>query len=53
MTKRLSLADLKAKATASVIQNTEIYTGGEESGCHNKYTPILATQDVLRPQTPR
>ncbi|MEN9611833.1 MAG: hypothetical protein RLZZ628_2647 [Bacteroidota bacterium] len=34
MTKRLSLADLKAKATASVIQNTEIYMGGEESGCH-------------------
>jgi hypothetical protein len=46
MTKRLSLADLKAKATASVIQNTEIYTGGEESGCHRE--PIIMPQDGTR-----
>ena len=33
MQNRLSLADLKAKASASVLTNTEIYSGGE-SNCH-------------------
>ncbi|MEN9611832.1 MAG: hypothetical protein RLZZ628_2646 [Bacteroidota bacterium] len=40
MTKRLSLADLKAKSAAAVIQNTELYMGGEESGCHQIQKPI-------------
>jgi hypothetical protein len=31
---RLSLAELKAKANTSVIENAEIYTGGEDAQCH-------------------
>ena len=34
MEKRLSLAELKAKASTSVIKNAEIYMGGEEECCH-------------------
>jgi hypothetical protein len=34
MQKRLSLADLKAKAENAVLENAEIYMGGEESRCH-------------------
>lgn len=36
MQKRLSLADLKAKAEKAVLENAEIYMGGEEAGCHVK-----------------
>lgn len=36
MQKRLSLADLKAKAENAVLENAEIYMGGEEASCHFK-----------------
>lgn len=36
MQKRLSLADLKAKAEKAVLENAEIYMGGEEASCHYK-----------------
>ena len=36
--KRLSLAELKAKAT--IISNAEFITGGEEAGCHIVITPM-------------
>ena len=56
MQKRLSLADLKAKADKAVLENAEIYMGGEESRCHNKpsdkpiYRPggtTLNTYDII------
>jgi hypothetical protein len=51
MQKRLSLADLKAKATTNVVKNTEVYMGGNTDGCHPR--PIIvkdysAPQDVLK-----
>lgn len=52
MTKRLSLADLKAKSAAAVIQNTELYMGGEESGCH-KYPPPIGECNGGRVAVPR
>jgi hypothetical protein len=33
MQNRLSLADLKAKKD-KVLPNTEIFTGGQDDGCH-------------------
>jgi hypothetical protein len=33
--KRLSLAELKAKATTKTIVNSEVFTGGEACNCHN------------------
>ncbi len=36
MQKRLSLADLKAKADKAVLENAEIYMGGAEADCHVK-----------------
>jgi hypothetical protein len=54
MEKRLSIAELKAKTNATVLQNAEIYMGGEESLCHNgEGKPAPMPQDgviVVRPR---
>jgi hypothetical protein len=47
MTKRLSLADLKAKSAAAVIKDTEIYMGGEESGCHKQLPPLRSCDFII------
>lgn len=53
MEKRLSLAELKAKATTSVVKNAEFFTGGEESGCHYVIAPITRDGTTVQPMIPR
>ena len=53
--KRLSLAELKAKASSSVLKNSEIYMGGEEECCHNgkDCKPVSPPRDGTSVPQPR